>query len=215
MGGDVLYIIFLAAVFIENISSVITDYLFPLLCHLLSCPSISDRQCAVQAQAWKKPLGGRWKDGNILNWCHHWIQHARKLKPQFWRISWSVDGVERQRDIAYFGGVCGVFFVCVWWCFFLLSPQSLGALWLNQPLDSWILFSFIFSFSSPLTSLRNTQSKFHLGIHLCNTSVVQDGWRDSILKWNTINVVLYDNVMFWKHLYSLVFKGLNASRINY
>jgi len=58
LGGDVLYIIFLAAMVIENISSIITDYLFPLLCHLLSCPTLSDRQCAVQAGL-RKMLGGR------------------------------------------------------------------------------------------------------------------------------------------------------------
>lgn len=69
LGGDVLYIISLAAVFIENIPSIITDCLFPLLCHLLSCPSISDRQCAVHAGL-KKMLEGWWKNRNILNWCH-------------------------------------------------------------------------------------------------------------------------------------------------
>lgn len=112
--GDVLYRIFLAAVFIENISSIITDCLFPFLCHLLNCPSISDRQGAVQAGL-KKMLGGSWKDGDFLNWCHHWRQHAHKLQPQFWRISWSVGGVEIQRYVAYFGffflprvfGLCG------------------------------------------------------------------------------------------------------------
>lgn len=99
--GDVLCIMFLVAVLIENISSIITDYLFPLLCHLLGCSSISDRQCAVQAGL-KKKLGGRWKDGKILNWCHHWRQHACKLQPQFWRISWSVDGIEIQLLILAF-----------------------------------------------------------------------------------------------------------------
>lgn len=54
-------------------------------------------------QAWKKIiLEGRWKDRNILNWCHHWRQHAVELKPSFWRISWSADGVEIQRYATYF-----------------------------------------------------------------------------------------------------------------
>lgn len=127
LGGDVLYIIFLAAVFIENISSIIADYLFPLLCHLLSCPSISDRRCAVQAGL-KKMLGGRWKDGNVLNWCHHWRQRARKLQPHFWRISWSVGGVEIPE-------IC-----CLFWLLFFL-PRVLG---LCGRIGLWIAESCFF-----------------------------------------------------------------------
>lgn len=102
LGGNVLYIIFLASVFTGNMPSIITDCLFPLLCHFLSCTSISGRQCAVHAGLKKIILEGRWKDRNILNWCHHWRQHAVELKPSFWRISWSADGVEIQRYATYF-----------------------------------------------------------------------------------------------------------------
>lgn len=75
-------------------------WLFLLLCHLLRCPSVSDRQCAMQA-ALKTPRG-KWKDGNALNWSHGWGQHACKLQPQLWGIPYSVGGVERQRCVAYF-----------------------------------------------------------------------------------------------------------------
>lgn len=81
-------------------------------------------------QAWKKCWEGGGKTVTSYNWCHHWRQHACKLQPQLWSISWSVDGVEKQRYVAYFG-------------FFFLLPRVVG---LHGRTSLWIAESYLFMF---------------------------------------------------------------------
>lgn len=57
----------MAAVFIENISSVIVDCLFHFFVTSLA---VLAYLIGSAVQAGLKTVGGKWKDGNVLSWSH-------------------------------------------------------------------------------------------------------------------------------------------------